>query len=108
AQTESPIVDVNAAGESVVLVPGNSGAISANFSTIVSASQNLYLGSSVMPSSVAFTLFGQQVIDQGGLLKSVQGTQVGTIDYQRGLIQWTASAGTGSTTLEITFTPAAS
>ncbi len=108
AQTESPIVDVNAAGESVVLVPGNSGAISANFSTIVSTSQNLYLGSSVMPSSVAFTLFGQQVIDQGGLLKNVQGTQVGTIDYQRGLIQWTASAGTGSTTLEITFTPAAS
>ncbi|MCU4319390.1 hypothetical protein KTH44_09645 [Acinetobacter bereziniae] len=107
AQTESPIVDVNAAGESVVLVPGNSGAISANFVTTVSTSQNLYIGSSVMPSSISFALFGQQVIDQGGLLKNVQGTQVGTIDYQRGLIQWTASAGTGSTALEITFTPAA-
>ncbi|MEN8370119.1 hypothetical protein ABFP32_20655, partial [Acinetobacter bereziniae] len=107
AQTESPIVDVNAAGESVVLVPGNSGAISANFVTTVSTSQNLYIGSSIMPSSISFALFGQQVIDQGGLLKNVQGTQVGTIDYQRGLIQWTASAGTGSTALEITFTPAA-
>lgn len=106
AQTESPIVDVNAAGESVVLVPGNSGAISANFSTTIGTSQNLYIGSSVMPSSVSFTLFGQQVIDQGGLLKNVQGAQVGTIDYQRGLIQWSASAGTGSTTLVITFTPA--
>ncbi|WP_315077083.1 hypothetical protein [Acinetobacter guillouiae] len=107
AQTESPIVDVNAAGESVVLVQGNSAAISANFATTVGTSQNLYIGSSVMPSSVSFTLFGQQVIDQGGLLKNVQGTQVGMIDYQRGLIQWTASAGTGSTTLVITFTPAA-
>lgn len=107
AQTESQIVDVNAAGESVVLVPGNSSAISANFATTIGTSQNLYIGSSVMPSSVSFTLFGQQVIDQGGLLKNVQGTQVGTIDYQRGLIQWTASAGTGSTTLAITFTPAA-
>ncbi|WP_180172811.1 hypothetical protein [Acinetobacter sp. YH01025] len=107
AQTETPIVDVNAAGESVILVPGNDGTITANFPTTVGVSQNLYLGSSVMPSSIAFTLFGQSVSDQGGLLKNSQGTQVGTIDYQRGLIQWTSAAGAGSTTLEITFKPAA-
>ncbi|WP_156189121.1 hypothetical protein [Acinetobacter indicus] len=107
AQTETPILDVNAAGESVILVPGNDGTITANFSTTVGVSQNLYLGSSVMPSSIAFTLFGQPVSDQGGLLKNSQGTQVGTIDYQRGLIQWTSAAGTGATTLEITFKPAA-
>ncbi|WP_180079355.1 hypothetical protein [Acinetobacter sp. YH12058] len=107
AQTETPIVDVNAAGESIILVPGNDGTITANFPTTVGVSQNLYLGSSVMPSSIAFTLFGQPVSDQGGLLKNSQGTQVGTIDYQRGLIQWTSAAGTGSTTLAITFKPAA-
>lgn len=107
AQTETPIIDVNAAGESIILVPGNDGVITANFSTTVGISQNLYLGSSVMPSSIAFTLFGQPVSDQGGLLKNSQGTQVGTIDYQRGLIQWTSAAGAGSTTLTITFTPAA-
>lgn len=107
AQTETPIIDVNAASESVILVPGNDGNITANFSTTVGESQNLYLGSSVMPSSIAFTLFGQPVSDQGGLLKNNQGTQVGTIDYQRGLIQWTSAAGAGSTTLTITFTPAA-
>ena len=107
AQTESPIVDVNAAGESTILVPGNDGLITANFPTTVGVSQNLYIGSSVMPSSVAFTLFGQPVTDQGGLLKTSSGTQVGTIDYQRGLIQWTSSATTGATTLVITFKPAA-
>ena len=107
AQTETPIIDVNAAGESVILVPSNDGTIAANFPTTVGVSQNLYLGSSVMPSSIAFTLFGQPVSDQGGLLKNSQGTQVGTIDYQRGLIQWTSAAGAGSITLEITFTPAA-
>lgn len=107
AQTETPIIDVNAAGESIILVPGNDGTITANFPTTVGVSQNLYLGSSVMPSSIAFTLFGQSVSDQGGLLKTSQGTQVGTIDYQRGLIQWTSAAGAGSTTLTITFTPAA-
>ncbi|QTD63175.1 hypothetical protein J4G46_07390 [Acinetobacter towneri] len=107
AQTETPIIDVNAAGESIILVPGNDGTITANFTTTVGVSQNLYLGSSVMPSSVAFTLFGQPVSDQGGLIKNSQGTQVGTIDYQRGLIQWTSAAGAGSTTLVITFKPAA-
>lgn len=107
AQTESPIIDVNAAGESTILVPGNDGLITASFPTTVGVSQNLYIGSSVMPSSVAFTLFGQPVTDQGGLLKTSSGIQVGTIDYQRGLIQWTSSATTGATTLVITFKPAA-
>lgn len=106
AQSESPIVDVNAAGESIVLVPSNTETITANFFTSISTSQNLYIGSSIMPSSVSFTLFGQQIIDQGGLLKNVLGNQVGTIDYQRGLIQWASSAGTGNTTLTITFKPA--
>lgn len=108
AQTETPILDVNAAGESTILVPGNDGSITADFPTTVGVSQNLYIGSSVMPSSVAFTLFGQSITDQGGLLKNAQGAQVGTIDYQRGLIQWTDAAGSGSTTLSITFVPAAS
>ncbi|MGC3818651.1 hypothetical protein [Acinetobacter sp. G11] len=107
AQTESPIVDVNAAGESAILVPGNDGFITASFPTTVGVSQNLYIGSSVMPSSLSFSLFGQPVTDQGGLLKTSTGIQVGTIDYQRGLIQWTASATAGVTTLSITFKPAA-
>jgi hypothetical protein len=106
AQTETPIVDVNAAGESMVLVPGNTAAITATYSTTIGTAQNLYIGSSVMPSSVSFNLFGQQITDQGGLLKNTSGTQVGTIDYQRGLIQWTQAAGAGSANLSMTFKPA--
>ena len=107
AQTESPILDVNAAGESTILVPGNDGLITSDFPTTVGVNQNLYIGSSVMPSTLNFDLFGQAITDQGGLLKDNIGTQVGTIDYQRGLIQWTAAATGGSTTLVITFKPAA-
>lgn len=108
AQTETPIIDVNAAGESVVLVAGNTGTITASYpNMIIGVSQNLYIGSAVIPSSVAFTLQGQQITDQGGLLKNTQGTQVGTIDYQRGLIQWTAAAPAGTASLNITFKPAA-
>lgn len=106
AQTETPIVDVNTAGESMVLVPGNTAAITATYSTTIGTAQNLYIGSSVMPSSVSFNLFGQQITDQGGLLKNTSGTQVGTIDYQRGLIQWTQAAGAGSANLSMTFKPA--
>ena len=107
AQTETPIIDVNAAGESVVLVAGNDAAITVSIPTTVSTSQNLYLGSGVMPSSLSFLLFGQVVTDQGGLLKTSSGTQVGTVNYQKGLIQWTSAATTGATTLNITFKPAA-
>ena len=108
AQTETPIIDVNAAGESVVLVPGSDGLITVNYPSLaVSESQNLYIGSAVMPSSVAFTIQGQSITDQGGLLKNSLGTQVGTIDYQRGLIQWTSSAPAGNFSLNITFKPAA-
>ncbi|WP_227554719.1 MULTISPECIES: hypothetical protein [Acinetobacter] len=107
AQSETPIIDVNVAGESITLVAGNNGKITASFSTTVGTTQSLYIGSSIMPKTVSFSLFGQEITDQGGLLKNSQGTQVGTIDYQKGLIQWTASAGTGSTTLVISFTPAA-
>src|SRR5690606_4195724 len=108
AQTETPIIDVNAAGESVVLVAGNEGTITVNYPGMtIGVSQNLYIGSAVIPSSVAFTLQGQQITDQGGLLKNTQGTQVGTIDYQRGLIQWTAAAPDGTVSLNITFKPAA-
>ncbi len=106
AQTETPIVDVNAAGESVVLVPGNTDPIIVAYSATIGTAQNLYIGSSVMPSSVSFTLFGQQITDQGGLLKNSSGTQVGTIDYQRGMIQWTQAAGAGSANLSMTFKPA--
>jgi uncharacterized protein Veg len=107
AQIETPLVDLNASSESVALVSGNAGTITASYSTTVGTTQNLYIGSSVMPSSVEFTLFGNVITDQGGLLKKADGTQVGTIDYQRGLIQWTSSAGAGATTLSITFKPAA-
>lgn len=108
AQTETPIIDVNAAGESVVLVEGNTGTITASYpNMVIGVSQNLYIGSAVIPSSVAFSLQGQQITDQGGLLKNTQGTQVGTIDYQRGLIQWTSAAPSGTMSLNITFKPAA-
>lgn len=105
AQAETPIVDVNAVGERVALVAGNSQKV--QFKTPVDArtSQNLYIGSSVLPNSVSFSLNEQAVKDDGGLLKYANGTQIGTIDYQRGLIQWSIDIGSFSAVV-IEFTPA--
>lgn len=107
SQTETPLLDLNAVGENPALVAGNSGTITTQFTTIVNNNQSLYIGSSVMPASVSFTLFGQAITDNGGTLRTASGTQVGTIDYQTGRIVWTNAIGSGDVTLNITFTPAA-
>ncbi|ENV09551.1 hypothetical protein F966_02209 [Acinetobacter higginsii] len=107
SQTETPLVDLNALSENVALLAGNSGTIIAPFTTNVNTNQSLYIGSGVLPGSVSFSLFGQSIIDNGGTLRTVSGTQVGTIDYQTGHIVWTNAVGTGTTTISLTFTPAA-
>ncbi len=106
SQTETPLVDLNALSENVALIAGNSGTITAPYTTTVNTSQSLYIGSGVLPGSVSFSLFGQSITDNGGTLRTVTGTQVGTIDYQTGHIVWTNAIGTGSATINITFTPA--
>ncbi|WP_151800741.1 hypothetical protein [Acinetobacter junii] len=106
SQTETPLLDLNAVSENPALVAGNSGTITVQYTTNVNTAQSLYIGSSVMPASVAFTLFGQSITDNGGTLRTATGTQVGTIDYQTGRIVWTNAIGSGNATISITFKPA--
>lgn len=105
-QTETPLLDLNAVSENPALVSGNGGTINVQYTTNVNTGQALYLGSSVLPSSLSFTLFGQAITDNGGTLRTATGTQVGTIDYQTGRIVWTNAIGSGNAILNITFTPA--
>ena len=108
AQTETPMVNINAAGDSVALVKAKSGVLNKTFSNVtINTVSSLYLGSSVMPKSVEFSLFGSAISDVGGELKNAAGTSIGTINYQNGSIVWNASAGTGTTNLTINFMPAA-
>ncbi|KKW79052.1 hypothetical protein AAV96_09130 [Acinetobacter sp. AG1] len=107
SQTETPLIDLNALSENIALVAGNSGTITAPFTTNVNTNQSLYIGSSVLPGSIAFTLFGQAISDNGGTLRTLSGTQIGTIDYQTGHIVWTNAIGTGTVSINITFKPAA-
>lgn len=106
SQTETALLDLNAVSENPALIAGNSGTINVQYTTNVNTAQSLYIGSSVMPASVSFTLFGQEIIDNGGTLRTANGTQVGTIDYQTGRIVWTNAIGSGNATISITFKPA--
>lgn len=106
SQTETPLLDLNAVSENPALVAGNAGTITVQYTTNVNTAQSLYIGSSVLPASVSFTLFGQVITDNGGTLRTVNGTQIGTIDYQNGHIVWTNAIGTGNANISITFTPA--
>lgn len=106
SQTETPLLDLNAVSENPALVAGNAGTITVQYTTNVNTAQSLYLGSSVLPGSLSFTLFGQAITDNGGTLRTAIGTQVGAIDYQTGRIVWTNAIGSGNAILNITFTPA--
>lgn len=106
SQTETPLLDLNAVSENPALVAGNSGTINVQYTTNVNTGQALYLGSSVLPGSLSFILFGQSISDNGGTLRNPTGTQVGTIDYQTGRIVWTNAIGTGNAIINVVFTPA--
>lgn len=107
SQVETPLLDLNAVSENTALVAGSDGTITVQFTTNVNTAQSLFLGSSVMPGSMSFSLFSQSITDNGGTLRTATGTQVGSIDYQTGQIVWTNAIGTGNQVLNITFTPAA-
>ena len=106
AQAETPLIDLDAAGQSTTFVEANASAISQSITTTISAAQNLFLGSSVMPKTVSFTLFGVAITDAGGELKNSSGVTVGTIDYASGLIRWNSNAGTGNASFAINYQPA--
>lgn len=108
AQTETPMVNINAAGDSVALVKAKDGLLVKTFSNVtISTVSSLYIGSSIMPKSVEFSLFGSAITDVGGELKNTSGTSIGTINYQNGSIVWNSNAIEGTTNLEISFLPAA-
>lgn len=106
SQTEVPLIALDTGGQSVALIAGNSAAITVMVDTTVNTTTALFLGSPIMPQSVAFTLFGQSVTDDGGVLKTAS-QSIGTIDYQNGRINWYEQAGSGVVSLSVTFKPAA-
>ncbi|SPL71740.1 hypothetical protein [Acinetobacter stercoris] len=107
AQAETAILDSKAVGEGSAYIAGNNGAITVSAYTLIRPDLKYCLGSGVMPNSLTFNLISQSFKDQNGLLISSSGTSIGTIDYQRGIIQWTVDySNAGSYSFYINFQPA--
>ncbi len=106
SQVETPLLDLSITGTATAMI-GASGTITRQITTTVGANISTYIGSSILPSSVSFTLDNNQVTDNAGELKTVSGNSVGTINYDTGLIRWGAGSGSGSKTINVTFTPIA-
>lgn len=106
ASSETPMVDLTAAGMSSLYVPGNENTITVTVNAPMSPSTKLYLGNSVVPGTFSMNAGGNVVTDVGGLLK-YNGTEIGTIEYDKGLLNWNANAFSHNGGKQVTFKPAA-
>lgn len=106
AQSETPLVDLNAASLSNLYVPGNDNLVSTTISGTMGPNTNLYIGSPIIPSSLALTYSGNTITDAGGILR-FGSTQIGTIEYDKGLLKFNASASSFTGTMGLVFKPAA-
>lgn len=106
AQAETPLVDLTAAGLSSLYVPGNDGVINQGLSPAsMSPTTKLYIGSSVVPGTLSLKPGASTITDAGGVLL-MGTTEVGVIDYEKGLCTFNANAPTYSGVINVTFKPA--
>lgn len=106
AQTETPLISVNAAGNAESLIDSASGTVSIDTSVPFSAGNNIYIGNSAVPGSLSITVSGGTLTDSGGDLLAGSSV-IGTVDYARGVLAFATSSPTYNGAKTITFRPAA-
>lgn len=105
AQSETPLVDLSAAGLSNLYIPGNDGLVTATVNAPVGPTTKLYIGSSVVPGTLSMNIGGNTLTDAGGRL--LQGlTEMGTFDYEKGLASFALGMIPYSGPIALTFKPA--
>lgn len=91
AQTETPVIDANAAGEFDTLIDSSSGIATLVSNLPFNSQTNLYLGNPVYPGTLSIAYPGGTLTDEGGQVFAGT-TVVGVIDYARGLIMWASTS----------------
>lgn len=105
AQSETPMVDLSAAGLSSLFIPGNDGVVTSTVNAPVGPTTKLYIGSSVVPGTLSMDIGGNTVTDSGGrLMKGA--VEVGTFDYEKGLATFSIGMIPYSGPIPLTFKPA--
>ena len=107
ARSETPAVDLTAAGELASLVDSGKGLVSFTTAASIAPSRGLFLGSGAKPGTVTITIGAAVITDRGGELV-VAGSVIGSIDYGRGSLEFNAQCPNyGTASKAISFWPAA-
>lgn len=92
AQSESPMTDLNVVGQRSSVVKGST---EANYTTLLTVGDGFAvtaLGAGVYPDTLEITLYDNRVIKDNGYNQLfLDGVQVGTIQYDSGVITWLVS-----------------
>jgi len=106
AQVETPIADARTNLLQAGVVPSG-GVVTKSLFATFTPSQNLFIGGAIAPNTLTLTGGAIVVTDSGGRLMSA-GSQVGTIDYENGLLALTVDVfGSAGVTFALSFSPAA-
>ena len=105
AQSETPLVDLNAAGQSVPLLESGNGVLTTTVNGQVASGRNLYLGNPLIPGSLRINGAGYEFTDAAGQLKSGT-TVIGTVDYARGLVAFADGTPGYGGAFQVSFRPA--
>lgn len=106
AQSETPMIDLTAASLSSLYVPGNDGTVSTTLTAPVGPATRLYIGSPVYPGTLSLVIGPNTIVDAGGIVKAGS-TEVGVIEYDKGLITFNSNQPAYSGAMPLTFKPAA-
>lgn len=100
AQTEIPLVDLNAAGTSTALTPSGDGNVTYTTSAAINSETALSLGNPITPGTLSIVVGPSTLTDTGGQLFD-GATAVGVVDYARGIITFPSlgSAYSGTKTI---------
>lgn len=105
AQIETPIGDARTNQLLAGVVSGGA-AITSSVTLAFTTAQNLFLGGAIKPNTLSLASGAVTLTDSGGRLMSA-GTQVGTIDYENGILSLLTNVfGTGALTFAVTYQPA--
>lgn len=106
ARSETPIADARMNQKSAALVPAADGTVSTTGHSFFTVGHNLFIGGGIMPGTVSVTANGVTLVDKGGVLQFTDGTAVGAIDYDNGILSLSTDP-LGGGVRTITYVPAA-
>lgn len=108
SRVETAAGDLTAGGQVSTLTPADNGDVTFSYVLAFGPGRSVYLGTAAQPGTVSITIGAAVIKDAGGEIW-LNGTSVGTIDYQQGLITANnACPDYGTTTKTVKFKPAGS